>query len=128
MAVLTTNINWLALVVGVVISYGLGGLWYSQKLFGTKWMRGVGIDPENAGGQPIPALLTQLLGTVLLAWTIAVAAANDALAVAVLIVLTAASLMAASGMFSLKSTYAICTESGFVLAMAVIMIAGHAVF
>jgi len=128
MAALTTNINWLALVVGIVLSYALGGFWYSQKLFGTRWMQGVGIDPENAGGQPLPALLAQLFGTAMLAWTIAVAVANDALPVAVLIVLTVASLLAAGGMFSLKSSYAVCAESGFVVTMAVIMIACHAIF
>lgn len=128
MAELTSNINWLALVVGVVLSYALAGLWYSKKLFGAKWMQGVGIDPENSVGQPIGALLAQLLGTILLSWVIAVAYANNALTVAILIVLTIASLLAASGLFSLNSAYAIWAESGFVFAMATIMVACHAVF
>ncbi len=34
MAEITENDNWIAVVVGAVVSFLLGWLWYSPKLFG----------------------------------------------------------------------------------------------
>lgn len=40
------EINWLAILVSVLASMALGGIWYGP-LFGKVWMRGLGIDPKN---------------------------------------------------------------------------------
>jgi len=122
MAELTVNVNWLAVVVGTVAAYGLGYLWYSPKLFGKKWAEGVGLKsaPENL---PIAAMTMQALGTFLLAWVVGVTAANNALLTVILVVATIVALMLAGSLFTLKSRYAMFAEAGFVVAMAVIMIA-----
>ena len=121
------NVNWLAVIVGAVHSYGLGAVWFSPKLFGTKWLEGVGISPDD-NSPMMHAMIVQALGTFGLAWIIGITAAEEKLLTAILIVLTIAFLIKANGLFAKKSMYAIHTEAGFVLAMAVIMIASHMVF
>ena len=127
MDALTSNINWIAVGGGAVVAFLLGWLWYSPKLFGVKWAEGVGVSLDKAGNMPVAAMLTQTIGTFLLAWVLAVAAATGGLGLAVLIVATIVCLMVASGYFCQKSGYAIATEAGFVIAMAVIMIGAQAV-
>ena len=124
---ITANVNWLAVGVGTVLAFALGGLWYSPKLFGTKWAEGAGVSIGANDGQPKAALVTQLIATFLLAWVVGVTAANDALVTIILVTVTIAALMAAGGMFARKSRYAIVTEAGFVVVMVVIMILIHAV-
>jgi hypothetical protein len=119
---ITANVNWLAVAVGAVAAYALGYLWYSPKLFGKKWAEGVGLKqaPENL---PVAAMTTQAIGTFLLAWVVGVTAANNALLTVILVVATIVALMLAGSLFIRKSNYAMFTEAGFVVAMAVIMIA-----
>jgi hypothetical protein len=119
---ITADVNWLAVAVGAVLAYLLGYLWYSPKLFGKKWAEGVGLKsaPENL---PVAAMTMQAIGTFLLAWVVGVTAANNALLTIILIVAAIAALMLAGSLFTLKSSYAMSTEAGFVIAMAAVMIA-----
>ena len=41
------ELNWLAVVVGAILYFALGALWYSPMLFGTRWQRSVGWDPAQ---------------------------------------------------------------------------------
>jgi len=129
MAELTTNVNWLAVIIGGVLSFLLGWLWYSPKLFGTKWASGNNID-ISAGADKMPAvpLLIQVIATFLLAWLIGVTAASHALLTAILILVTAAMLIAGNGAFAKKSSAAIWIESTFVLAMGLVMIVCQGIF
>ena len=122
MSEITTNVNWLAVGVGAVVAWALGALWYSPILFGMKWAEGVGLKLDSGSNPPVMAMVTQFIGSVLLSWVIGVTAASNALMTTILIVLMLACLLAANGMFAGKSNYAIATESGFVGAMAVVMI------
>lgn len=124
MAEITSGVNWLAVIVGAVVSFGLGALWYSPKLFGTGWMEGVGLSTEDAAGIAAPMTL-QTAGTLLFAWTVGVMAARDALLSTVLITATITFLIAANGSFAKKSRYAIMTEAGFIVAMAVVLVVAH---
>ena len=125
---ITANVNWIAIIVSTVASFLLGWLWYSPKLFGIKWAEGVGVKLGNESKPPAMAMITQLAGTFLLAWVIGITASTNALMTAILIVLTVISLLVAAGYFAQKSTYAIATEAGFILAMAVIMIVCQGIF
>lgn len=40
------QLNWLAVIVGAVIYFMLGALWYSPMLFARPWQRSIGWDPE----------------------------------------------------------------------------------
>lgn len=47
------QVNWLAVVVGALVYFALGALWYSPMLFARPWQRSIGWDetrePPNAG-------------------------------------------------------------------------------
>lgn len=122
MSELTSNVNWLAVIVGFVLSFALGWLWYSPKLFGAKWAEGVGAKMGDGSSMPMAPMVLQAIGTFLLAWLVGVTAANNALATIILVALTFMVLQAASGKFTGKSNYAIGTEVGFIAAMVVLMI------
>ena len=52
MSEITYNVNWLAVVVGFGLSFALGWLWYSPKLFGAKWAEGVGAKIGDGTAMP----------------------------------------------------------------------------
>ena len=55
MSEITTNVNWVAVVVGAVLAYLLGWLWYSPKLFGSdrsgRWYALAGLGDWRYGGK-----------------------------------------------------------------------------
>lgn len=127
MVELTEGVNWLAVIIGTVLSFILGWAWYSPMLFVTKWIEGINVKPNPDAKMPVSALVVQLVGTFLLAWLVGITAAHNALAIIILIVLTIIALIVANGIFASKSNYAIATEAGFVAAMAVVMIVVQAI-
>jgi hypothetical protein len=122
MGELTDGVNWLAVIIGTILSFILGWAWYSPMLFAKKWIEGVNVKPNPDAGMPVPAMIVQLIGTFLLAWLVGITATHNALATIILIVITIIALIVANGLFVSKSNYAISTEAGFVAAMAVVMI------
>mgnify|MGYP000486395827 CR=1 FL=1 len=122
-----TDINWLATIVGFALSFGLGMLWFSPKMFGKKWAEGVGINPDSPDKPPAGAMIAQAIGTFLLAWVVAVTAKNEALFTIILITLTMVFLAGASAFFTGKNAYARHTEAGFTVSMVVIMIICQAI-
>jgi Protein of unknown function (DUF1761) len=123
MGEITTGVNWIAVIAGTAVSFLLGWLWYSPKLFGVKWAEGVGAKLGAGDTMPMGAMIAQLTGTFLLAWIVGVTAARDALFTIILVVIGIAVLIVANGLFARKSGYAIGVEAGFIVAMAVVMIA-----
>jgi len=119
---LIIGVNWLAVLVGMALSYILGALWYSRMLFGKKWAQGVGVTLDEGDKPSTAALIVQAVGVFLLAWAVGVTAVANSPVVVVIFVLAFAVLTIASGLFSRKSAYAIATEAGFIVAMAVVMI------
>ena len=128
MGELTAGVNWLAVIVGAVVAFALGWLWYSPKLFGEKWAQGVGVTFDDSSGPSPVAMIAQALGTFMLAWVVGITAVANALLTIILIVLTIVVLMIAGGKFSQKSNYAIATETSYVVVMAVIMIVCQGIF
>lgn len=118
-----TNVNWAAVIVGAIVAYGFGWIWYGA-LFGKRWSEGLGIAvPEKL---PIFAMAVQALGTLLFAWAFGVTAAANALGAAILVTLTIAVLIAAGGLYAQKRQDVILIETGYVLAMAVILFVAQA--
>jgi hypothetical protein len=122
MGELTEGVNWLAVIVGAIAAYGLGWLWYSPKLFGTKWMEGSGVKMEAGDAMPVGAMVVQAIGTFLLAWVVGITETDNALMTIILIAVTIAVIVWGNGLFAQKSTYAIATEAGYVIAMVVVMV------
>lgn len=123
-----TDINWLATIVGFVLSFGLGWLWFSPKMFGKKWAEGNSLDPNGPDKMPMAAMITQAVGTFLLAWVVGVTAKNDALLTIILIAVTIVVLNNANALFTKKNAYVRRTDGGFTLAMVVIMIICQGIF
>lgn len=125
MAEITEGINWLAVGAGTVVSFLLGWLWYSPKLFGKQWAAGIGVDLGSSSEMPAAAMITQLLATFLMAWIIGVTAKGNMLLTAILVVLTLVAFNVSNGFFAKKKGVAVAIESGFIVAMAVVMIAAQ---
>jgi hypothetical protein len=51
------SVNWLAVIVGTVVSMALGALWYGP-LFGRTWLRLIGKSAEEIEGDPLDYLKT----------------------------------------------------------------------
>jgi len=49
-----TGINWLAVAVATVVAFALGGLWYSNTLFGSAWLEEVGLTEEAINDANMP--------------------------------------------------------------------------
>lgn len=114
------GVNWTAVIVGTVVSYGLGFLWFGP-VFGKFWAAGShNITPPAR--MPIVAMVLQLVGTFLMAWVIGATATINALVTAIFVILAIASLLVAGSLFSQKSTAATLIEGGFVVVMGAVMI------
>ena len=125
---LIQGVNWLAVIVGFFVSFLLGWLWFSPKLFGKKWALGVGVE-MNEDSKPAPlSMVLQASGTFLLAWLVGITAASNALLTILMIMLAFICLQAASGLFCKKSPYAIVVEAGYIFIMTLIMIVCQGVF
>lgn len=123
MGEIITGVNWLAVAVGAFISFLMGWLWFSPKFLGKTWAAGVGIDILAADNKPpAAAMVSQLLGTIMLAWVVGITAVSSSLLTLILVVVTFTLLSASQGFFIKKSLAAIVIEQGYVVAMAVVMV------
>lgn len=62
------NVNYLAVLVSALVSFGLGAVWYSPSLFGKQWMAAIGKTEDElreGGGMAMIFILT------LIVWLIA---------------------------------------------------------
>ncbi len=122
MSELTTGVSWLAVIVGAVVSFLAGWLWYSPMLFGPKWAKGVGVEMGTASNMPVAAMLTQLIGLLLMSWFVGVTAVSNALFTVILATLAYTALAYSGGLFTKKSAYARNVEAGYWIVALVIMI------
>lgn len=128
MGELTTGVSWLAVIVGAVVSFLVGWLWYSPKLFGPKWAEGVGVKMGTAAEMPVAAMVTQVVGLLLMSWFVGVTAASNALLTVILATVAFVVLAYSGGLFTKKSTYARNAEAGYWLVSLVVMIVCQGIF
>lgn len=121
------NVDWTAVVVGAVLAYLVGWLWYSKRLFGKDWEVGVGLETSSTSVTHGDAIVAQAFGTFLLSWVVGVTVVTQNSMLAILVAFSTAALMRAKGCFTRNSRYAIAVDSGFVLIMVLIMMLVHAV-
>ena len=128
MGELTTGVSWLAVVIGTVASFLVGWLWYSPKLFGPKWAEGVGVKMGTASEMPVAAMVTQIVGLLLMSWFVGVTAVSNALLTVVLGTVAFTVLAYSGGLFTKKSTYARNVDAGYWLVCLVVMIISQGIF
>jgi hypothetical protein len=117
-----STLNWLAIGLGTIVSFLIGWLWYSPKLFGVKWAEGSGVSLDSADKMPVFAMVAQIVALFLLALTIGLTAQVEALITAILIILAVASFTASMGGFVKKSRYAITVDALYIIVSGAIMI------
>jgi hypothetical protein len=120
MDIIFSNINWFAIVLAWFLAFMLGSVWYSEKLFLTKWKEGLGT--QSAPGRALSRLLlVQAVSTLL--YTLALRASLEAsLAFAIFVAITSAVMTYANGLYSGKSLYTIFTETFYILAQSTIVL------
>lgn len=128
MAELTANVSWLGVIVGAIAAFLVGWLWYSEKLFGTRWAEGVGVELGSADQMPMGAMGAQALGLFLMSWFVGVTAANNALLTVILATVAFAVLAWSGGAFARKSVYSRNVEAGYWMAALAIMIVAQGIF
>jgi hypothetical protein len=65
------DVNWLAVLAAAVAKFAIGGVWYSPPVFGPRWGAIVGVPPEVFKARMIPAMITDLAASFVLAWVLA---------------------------------------------------------
>ncbi|MDQ3576504.1 MAG: DUF1761 domain-containing protein [Actinomycetota bacterium] len=72
------DLNWLAVIVATIAFFALGGLWYSNLLFGKQWSAAVGWEATEGDKPPITLYLMPLLTCFISSVAVAIlAAATD---------------------------------------------------
>lgn len=122
MGEILSGVNWIAVIAGTVLSFLAGWLWYSPKLFGEKWAEGVGVKMDKASAMPVGAMVSQLIGLLLLSWFVGVMAVSNLLLTTILGGLAFIVLGYSGGMFTQKSAYARAVDAGYWTISLVIMI------
>ena len=122
MSELTNGVNWLAVIAGAVAAFVMGWLWYSPKVFGTKWAEGLGVELGSASEMPVGAMVTNIIGLLLMSWFVGVTAASNALLTVILATLAFTVLAYSGGLFTRKSAYARAVEAGYWMVSLAIMI------
>jgi hypothetical protein len=125
---LTAGVSWTAVVVGFVLSFLLGWLWYSPKMFGKKWAEGVRVPLGDGKSMPAGAMVTQALGTFGLAWLFGITATKSALLTIILVLATLILLIVSNGKYAQKSNAAVTIEAAYLLVMGIVMFVCQAVF
>ncbi len=125
---ITANVSWTAVIVGAVVAFIVGWLWYSPKLFGTKWAEGVGVDLGSIDKMPVGAMLYQAVGLFLMSWFVSVTAGNNALLTVILATVAFSLMLMASGKFAGHNSYASHVNAGYWIVALVIMVIANGIF
>ena len=128
MGELINGVNFIAVVVGAVAAFLFGWLWYSPILFGAKWAEGVGVEMGTADTMPAGAMISQIVGLLLVSWLVGVTAVSNALLTIVLAAVAFAVLGYSGGMFRKNSAYARVTDAGYLIGSVIVMIICQGIF
>jgi hypothetical protein len=65
------DVNWFAVVVAALAKFAIGGVWYSPVAFGPRWGAIVGVSPAAFRQRMMPAMIADLVSSLVLAWILA---------------------------------------------------------
>ncbi len=107
-AMLLGDLNWLGVLVGAVLAFGFGAIWWSPKVLGNAWMAAQGKTEKDFAGSPMmPGMVTQGVALVLsgmLVATLKMLGGALFIPAVVLLILTVVVSMLAGMLFEGKST------------------------
>ncbi|WDR01645.1 DUF1761 domain-containing protein [Devosia algicola] len=127
MAEIVTNVNWMAVIVGTIVAFIVGWLWYSPMLFGKTWAAGNGVELGSAASMPIKAMVLQFVGLFLIAWFVGVTAVESRLLTFILAVIAFGVLQASGGLFAKKPQAVVLIDFGYLIAASVVMFLAQAI-
>lgn len=122
------NVNWLAVIVGTVVSFLVGWAWYSSMLFGKKWAEGSGVELGDAKDMPVMAMASNLVGLFLLALVVGITATQDMLITAIVAILACAIFVFSMGGYVKKSSYAMIVDLLYIVVAGIVMIICQGIF
>ena len=125
---LISGVSWLGVVAGAVVAFLVGWLWYSPKLFGTKWAEGTGVKVADASAMPVGAMVSQAAGLLLMSWFVGVTAVSSALLTVILATVAFTVLAYSGSMFAQKSAYARNVDAGYWIVSLVVMVICQGIF
>ena len=70
------GVNYLAVVVAAVVALVIGFIWYSPRVFGTRWMAYLGTTQAQLGNPGPTGMAVGVVASLINAWVIAVLALN----------------------------------------------------
>ena len=70
------GVNYLAVVVAAVVALVIGFIWYSPRVFGTRWMAYLGTTQAQLGNPGPTGMLVGVVASLLNAWVLALLALN----------------------------------------------------
>lgn len=126
MDAILNDVNWVVVLVGAIVSFIVGSIWYSPMLFGNGWRKGLGVAAvpgRSLGG----LLVVEAIACLVFAWLI-VLTLESSMALAVLAAIVVAFVTKSNSLFSGKSLYATAVESAYVLVKAAIVIVTYQIF
>lgn len=124
----TEALNWTAVLVGTVVSFFAGWIYYSVKPIRVTWATGTGISSEPPEKMPMLAMALQVVGLFLLALVIGITAQSNALITALLAIFAAAAMVMAQDGFSQKSGAATIIDGIYVVLAGALMIVCQGIF
>lgn len=128
MAELTQGVSWAAVFVGAIASFLLGWFWYSPKAFGPKWAKGNNIEMGTANDMPVVAMITQIIGLLLMSWFVAVTAVSEALLTVILATIAFTVLAHSGSAFAKKPAAVRNIDAGYWLVSLIVMIISNGIF
>src|SRR5438552_17151872 len=70
------GVNYLAVFVAAVVALVIGFIWYSPRVFGTRWMAYLGTTHPQLGNPGPTGMLVGVVASLLNAWVLALLALN----------------------------------------------------
>ena len=70
------EINYWAVLIATASSMVVGSVWYTPKVFGTRWARLAKVDMDRPGASATVAIIVTLFVSFVTAWVLAGAAAS----------------------------------------------------
>jgi len=119
MDAITMDVSWIAVIVGAILAFLLGWLWYSPMLFGKQWAAALGVELGSASAMPMGAMVTQAVGLLGLAWVGNLLAGNPWLWA--LVIVAVAVLNFSGALFGKRGMAANWVDAGYLVASGVLI-------
>ncbi len=125
---LTNGVSWSGVIVGAIAAFLIGWIWYSPRVFGTKWAEGLGVELGTSSEMPMAAMLTQIIGLFLMSWFVGVTAVSSALLTVILATLAFTVLGYSGGMFGKQNSLVRNVNAGYWIVCLVVMVISQGIF